>query len=58
MSNPLINNESLPRFDALKPADAVPALRELIAAHRRKLASLLEDPAARDFKALVAPLEK
>jgi oligopeptidase A len=58
MSNPLLDTNALPRFDDLKPEHVKPALEELIAAHRRKLADLLSDPAARDFASLVAPLEE
>jgi oligopeptidase A len=56
MSNPLLDTSSLPRFAALKPEHALPAVTELIAGHKRKLAALLElkDP---DFDSLVAPLE-
>jgi oligopeptidase A len=58
MSNPLLDTSDLPRFDAIKPQHAVPALEELIAAHRQKLAALLDDPDARDFETLVVPLEE
>jgi oligopeptidase A len=57
MSNPLLDTSELPRFDAIKPEHAQPALEELIAAHRQKLAALLDDPDARNFASLVAPLE-
>jgi len=58
MSNPLLDTSDLPRFDAIKPHHAVPALQELIAAHREKLATLLADPAASTFASLVKPLEE
>jgi len=58
MQNPLLDDSLLPRFDEVAPAHAEPALRELIAAHRRMLAALLDDPNARDFATLVAPLEE
>ena len=58
MSNPLLDTSDLPQFDLIKPEHAVPALEELIAAHRQKLAALLDDPEARDFASLVAPLEE
>ena len=48
----------MPRFGDLRPDHAQPALQKLIAAHRRKLAGLLEEPAAKDFSSLVAPLEE
>jgi len=58
MSNPLLDTTGLPQFDHIRPEHAVPALEELIAAHRQKLAALLDDPEARDFDSLVAPLEE
>ena len=58
MSNPLLDTTTLPRFDDLKPDHAQPALAELIAAHRGKLAELLDDPAAKNFTSLIAPLEE
>jgi oligopeptidase A len=57
MSNPLLHTSALPRFDEIKPEHVQPALSELIAAHRRKLAGLLDDPAAKDFSSLIAPIE-
>ena len=58
MSNPLLDTSALPRFDDVTPDHAQPALRELIAAHRRKLAELLDDPAPKNFTSLIAPLEE
>lgn len=58
MSNPLLDTTDLPRFDAIQPQHALPALEELIAAHRQKLAALLNDASARDFASLVTPLEQ
>jgi oligopeptidase A len=57
MSNPLLDTSELPRFNVIKPEHAEPALEELIAAHRQKLAALLDDPDARSFASLVVPLE-
>ena len=58
MSNPLLNTSALPRFGDIRPEHALPALRELIAQHRRKLADLLDDSGNRDFASLIAPLEE
>ena len=58
MSNPLLDTSDLPQFDLISPEHALPALEELIAAHRQKLAALLNDPEARDFDSLVRPLEE
>ncbi len=58
MNNPLLYSAGLPRFRELDPGHALPALRELIAAHRRKLAALTEAPDSHDFHSLVMPLEE
>ena len=58
MSNPLLDTSGLPRFNSISPQHALPALQELIAAHRQKLAALLDDPDARDFPTLITPLEE
>jgi len=58
MSNPLLDTSGLPNFDAIRPQHAKPALEELIAAHRQKLAAILDDSDARDFASLVTPLEE
>lgn len=58
MSNPLTDTSDLPRFADIRPEHAVPALRELISAHRQKLAALLADPTLDEFDSLVAPLEE
>jgi oligopeptidase A len=57
MTNPLLDTSTLPRFDDLKPEHAESALRKLIAAHRQKLATLLDNPDVSDFESLVTPLE-
>ena len=57
MSNPLLDTRSLPRFDELAPEQVLPALRELIAAHRQKLDDLLDSESDPDFASLVLPLE-
>jgi oligopeptidase A len=56
MSNPLLDTSSLPRFADIRPEHALPAVTELIAGHKRKLAALLDQPDA-DFDELVTPLE-
>lgn len=57
MSNPLLDTSSLPRFAAIRAEHAVPAIKQLVAEHQRKLQQLLEAPVA-DFDALVNPLEE
>ena len=58
MKNPLLDNAGLPRFHELEPAHALPALRELIAAHRQKLAALVASSDSHSFESLVVPLEE
>ena len=58
MTNPLLDTSGLPRFDDLKPDHAEPALQKLIAAHRQKLASLLNKQDSDEFTAVIEPLEE
>lgn len=58
MPNPLTDLSTLPRFSEIRPEHALPALQELIAEHRRKLADLLGDTTQRSFDTLVSPLEE
>ncbi len=57
MTNPLLDTTSLPRFAEIAPEHVLPALQELIAAHRKKLDELLDNNPQPDFESLVAPLE-
>ena len=57
MSNPLLDTSSLPRFAEIAPEHVLPALEQLISAHRSKLDELLNDAADPDFDSLVLPLE-
>ena len=57
MTNPLLDTSSLPRFGDLQPEQVMPALNELIDAHRRTLHLLLEDDTDPSFDSLVVPLE-
>ncbi len=58
MTNPLLDTSSLPRFTEISPEHVMPALSELIAAHRQKLDELLNDTPEPNFDSLVAPLEE
>ncbi|MGI9270789.1 MAG: M3 family metallopeptidase [Woeseiaceae bacterium] len=58
MINPLLDTTSLPRFTEISPEHVMPALSELIAAHRQKLDELLANTPQPDFDSLVAPLEE
>ena len=57
MSNPLLDTSSLPRFAEIAPEHVLPALEQVIAAHRDKLDELLGSTGDPDFDSLVAPLE-
>ena len=56
--NPLLDTTALPRFGDVRPEHAKPAMTELIARHREKLAALLADPDITDFDNLIPPLEE
>lgn len=58
MTNPLLDTTSLPRFADITPEQVLPALQELIAAHRQKLDELLVRNSDPDFDSLVTPLEE
>jgi len=58
MSNPLLDTSSLPRFTEISPEHVMPALSELISAHRQKLDDLLDSTPQPKFDSLVAPLEE
>ncbi len=58
MTNPLLDTTSLPRFADIEPGHVMPALQELIAAHRQKLDELLDQNSDPDFDSLVTPLEE
>ncbi|MGH8223372.1 MAG: M3 family metallopeptidase [Woeseiaceae bacterium] len=57
MTNPLLDTSSLPRFGDIAPEHVLPAVKQLIAEHRRKLGELLSNSDSSDFEALVGPLE-
>jgi oligopeptidase A len=55
--NPLLEQVSLPRFDAIRPEHVEPAISHLIAEHRARVAQIeaVPDPT---FKSVVEPLEE
>jgi len=57
MSNPLLDTSSLPRFAEIAPEHVLPALEQLISAHRSRLDELLNTATDPDFDSLVLPLE-
>ncbi len=58
MLNPLLDTGCLPRFREIKPEHTLPALRELISAHRQKLAALTAATSPHTFDSLIKPLEE
>lgn len=56
--NPLLDTSALPRFEDIESGHALPAMTELIAQHRQKLAALIADPNIDDFDTLIPPLEE
>jgi len=56
-ANPLLNFDSLPAFDRIQPADALPALQEVIAQNRATLAELTQQKNP-TFESLVVPVEE
>jgi len=57
MTNPLLDTSSLPRFDEIGPHHVLPAIEQLIADHRQRLDTLLNEDRDPDFESLVVPLE-
>jgi oligopeptidase A len=57
MTNPLLANNELPPFSAIRPEHIEPAIRQLIDENRARLAQLLDSNTA-TWDALVVPLEE
>ena len=57
MNNPLLQFDSLPAFDRITPRDARPALEQVLAENRARLAELTAQ-AHPTFASLVAPVEE
>ena len=55
--NPLLNFDSLPAFDRIEPAHAVPALTQILAQNRARLAELTQQKNP-TFESLVLPVEE
>src|SRR5579862_7079701 len=55
--NPLLANSPLPRFDAIRPEHVEPAITQLIAQQRARVAQI-EAIAEPTFKTVVEPLEE
>ena len=57
MSNPLLNLEGLPAFTAIKPEHIEPAIDQLLADNRRRIAELLENLEQPTWQNLIEPLD-
>jgi oligopeptidase A len=57
MANPLLDTTSLPRFGEIQAEHVIPAVRQVIAQHRRQLDELLVGPVG-SFDALVPAVEE
>lgn len=58
MSNPLLEHHLLPPFSRIKASDVEPAVDELLARNRQKIAELTANDGARDWDTLVAVLDE
>lgn len=58
MSNPLLEHHLLPPFSRIKASDVEPAVDELLARNRQKIAELTANDGARDWDSLVAVLDE
>ena len=57
MSNPLLENLTLPAFSRIRPEHVEPAIDQLLEEHRALLQSLLEQPGGHTWETLFQPLE-
>ncbi|MGD1983742.1 MAG: oligopeptidase A [Chromatiaceae bacterium] len=57
MSNPLLNQEGLPRFSAIAPEHVEPAIDRLLAENRQRIESLLDTLGKPTWESLVEPIE-
>ena len=58
MSNPLLQNLTLPAFGRIRPEHVEPAIDQLLEEHRALLKSLLEKPGEHTWDTLFRPLEE
>ncbi len=58
MSNPLLNFSGLPRFAEITAQDVEPAIRQLLADNRERVAALLTDVQEPDWYNFIEPLEE
>ncbi len=57
LKNPLLANTKLPSFSQIKPEHIEPALDQVLAENRSRIAALLTNPTTKTWDDLVAPLE-
>lgn len=57
MSNPLLDRTALPQFSAIKPEHVVPAIDQLLARNRQRIAECVEQPLL-DWHRLVGEIEQ
>jgi oligopeptidase A len=57
MSNPLLTQDGLPRFSAIKPEHVEPAIDQLLAENRKRIAALLETLDSPSWETVVEPIE-
>ena len=58
MSNPLLENLTLPAFSRIKPEHIEPAIKQLLEQHRSALRAVLEQPGEHTWESLLQPLEQ
>ena len=58
MYNPLLEQTGLPAFSQIKPEHVEPAIDQLLADNRRRIADLLDDVEAPSWDNLVEPIEE
>ena len=58
MQNPLLEQTGLPAFSQIKPEHAEPAIDQLLADNRRRIATLLDDVEAPSWDNVVEPIEE
>ncbi|MGB5254838.1 MAG: M3 family metallopeptidase, partial [Sedimenticolaceae bacterium] len=58
MHNPLLEQTGLPAFSQIKPEHVEPAIDQLLADNRRRIAALLDDAEAPSWDNLVEPIEE
>ena len=58
MSNPLLENLTLPAFDRIRPEHIEPAIDQLLEEHRALLNALLAKPGEHTWETLLQPLEE